>query len=93
MIIRGAAKFCSPISQNFENRNIVTAKEGRYLVIENIRCRNRNPGRINFGKCHRGISVNDSLLIDAADSLQIADIKCILADEIPRMLRFNLVRM
>ena len=68
-------------------------KGGQNLVIEYIRHGHRNFGRIDLGKRHRRIRVNDSLLINPAHSLQILYIKGILTEEITRMLGLYLIRM
>ena len=62
----------------------------KYPVVEQIGCRDRRLAIVELGAGDLGVGIDEGLLVDAPNSLQIADIERILGAAIARMLAFEL---
>ena len=73
-----AAELAAPVSQHAQQLDIVLLEERQRPVIEQIRRRDRRFAVVELGKADLGVSVDEGLLVDASNTLQIADIERIL---------------
>ena len=85
-----AAIFRSTICQNTQDWNFFAVKEGNDTIIEHVGGNQCIFPIIQFGKCHFGIGVNHSLLVDSSNAFHVADIEGILSNQVPWMFCFNL---
>jgi hypothetical protein len=56
----------------------VLLEERQHTVIEQIGRRDRRFAIVEFGKADLGVGVDEGLLVDASNTLQIADIEGVL---------------
>jgi hypothetical protein len=68
----------------------VLLEERQHTVIEQIGRRDGRLAVIELGKTYLGIGVDEGLLVDASNTLQIADIERILGAAVTRMLALEL---
>ena len=65
-------------------------EERNDAVLQQIRSNKGIFPVIELGHCHRGVGIDEGLLVDLADILQIAHIEGILGAQVTRMLGFDL---
>lgn len=85
-----AAVFRAAIGQDTKQANVFGFKKRQHFIIEDIRCDERVFPIVKFDECDSRISINKGLLVDSADTFQIADIKGILRSQIAGMFSFDL---
>jgi hypothetical protein len=83
------------VSENTQERYSLGVKTRNDHVIEHVSRNTRVLPVVQFAKCHFGIGIDESLLINMADTFNIPDIirtlvRGILRSKIPRMFRFYL---
>ena len=54
MLICSSGKLFPPIGQDPQDRDLMGLKKGQHPIIEHVRCRHRNLGRVNLRKGHGG---------------------------------------
>ena len=91
--VRGPAELCSRSVRILKIGISCASKKGTTRSLRRSADCNRNLGIVDLGEGDRRMGVNDSLLINSSDTLQIAHIEGVLADEISGMFCFNLIRM
>ena len=65
-------------------------EERNDAVLQQIRSNKVIFPVLELGHCHRGVGIDEGLLVDLADTLQIAHIEGILGAQVTRMLGFDL---
>ena len=65
-------------------------EERQHTVIEQIGCRDGRFAVVELGKAYLGVGVDEGLLVDASNTLQVADIERILGAAVTWMLAFEL---
>src|SRR5262249_38330862 len=88
--LRIAAILAAAISQYPQQLDVMAIEEGNYSIVEQIGRGDRCLAIVELGTGNLGVGVDESLLIDAPDSLQVADIECILGAAIAWMLTLEL---
>jgi len=68
----------------------VLLEQRHHPIIEQIGGRDRGLAIVKLGASNLGVGIDESLLVDAANTLQIADIERILSAAIARMLALEL---
>ena len=59
------------------------------LVVKYVSCGNRRFGRVELRKRYLAVGIDEGLLVNAAYTLEVTDIECILRTKITWMHRFN----
>src|SRR5688572_2234975 len=88
MVLRFSLIFCTTIGKYSQKWYLLFFKERQYPVIKNIGGCNSVLALIEFGKCHPAVGINESLLINTANSFDITHIVCILGTQIAWMFGF-----
>ena len=78
MRFRFAAVFGSPVGQHAQDAHAVFGKERQNPIVQQIGGGNRRLGGIQLGKRHLAVGVDKRLLVNAADTLEGADVERIL---------------
>jgi hypothetical protein len=85
-----AAELAATVSQHAQQLDIVLLEERQHTVIEQIGRRDRRLAVVELGKAYLGVGVDEGLLINAPNSLEIADIERVLGAAVPGMLALEL---
>ena len=73
-----ATELAAAVSQHAQELDIVLLEERQHTVIEQIGRRDGRLAVVELGKAYLGVGVDEGLLVDASNTLQIADIERIL---------------
>src|SRR5262249_27099621 len=90
MMLPGTTIFSSTISEYPEQINSVFFKEGQHPVIEHVCCYQSTFTIVQFCSGYFTVSVNKSLLVNAANTFDGANIISILGAQVAGMMSFNL---
>src|SRR5262249_31513015 len=85
-----AAELAAAVSQHAQELDIVLLEERQHTVIEQIGRRDRRLAVVELGKADLGVGVDEGLLVDASNTLQIADIEGVLGAAVTWMLALEL---
>jgi hypothetical protein len=75
MPLRVTTVLAATIGQHPHELHVVALEQRDHTVIEQIRRSDRGLAILQFGTSHFGVGVDKSLLIDASDPLQVADLE------------------
>lgn len=56
-------------------------EEGQYLVVDEVRRRERRLLQVDLGKAHVGVGVDTRLLVDLSHALDVADVVGVLTEK------------
>ena len=90
--LRVAAVLAAAIGKHAQQLDIVLIEERQHAITEQIRGRDRRFAIVQLGGSDLRIGVDEGLLVDAANTLQIADIERILGTAIARMFALEFLR-
>src|SRR5262249_23826463 len=85
-----AAELAAAVSQHAQELDIVLVEERQHSVIEQIGGGDGRLAVIELGKADLSVGVDEALLVDASNTLQVADIERILGTAVTWMLTFEL---
>ena len=60
-----------------------------FNIVEQVSCRNRRFGLIQFAMHDLAVGIDKGLLIETTDAFELANIECILRTQIARVCSFN----
>src|ERR1700756_3635603 len=90
--LRVATILAAAVSQYAQQLDIALLEQRHHPIIEQIGRRDRGLAIVKLGASDLGVDMDEGLLVDAANTLQIADIERILGAAIARMLALELPR-
>ena len=73
-----AAGLAAAVIQHAQKLDIVLLEERQHTVIEQFGRRDRRLAVVELGKAYLRVGVDEGLLVDASNTLQVADIERIL---------------
>src|SRR4029450_11692376 len=73
--LRIAAVLAAAIGQYAQQLDVIALEQRDHAVVEEISRRNRRLAIVELGAGNLGVGVDEGLLVDAPNSLQIADIE------------------
>ncbi len=76
--LRVAAVLTATVSQHPQEFDFMLLEQWQHPIVEQIRRRDRRLAIVQLGASNFGIGIDKGLLVDAANTLQIADIERIL---------------
>src|SRR5262245_15426991 len=85
-----ATELAAAVGQHAQQLDIVLLEERQHTVIEQIGRRDRRLAVVELGKADLGVGVDEGLLVDASNTLQVADVERILGAAVTRMLALEL---
>ena len=88
MPFRIAAELAAAVRQHAQQLDIVLLEERQHTVIEQIGGGDGRLAVVELGKADLGVGVDEGLLVDASNTLQVADIERILGAAVPWILEF-----
>jgi hypothetical protein len=89
VVLRLSLELGSPVSQNSQRGYPVLLIEWQHLVIKQVGRCERMFGFIDLGKGNPAVGIDESLQADPANTLDVADMVCVLGSKVTRMLGFN----
>src|SRR5262249_47662583 len=69
-----ATELAAAVGQHAQQLDIVLLEERQHTVIEQIGRRDRRLAVVELGKADLGVGVDEGLLVDASNTLQVADV-------------------
>jgi len=90
VLVYGYAILSTSVGQNPKNSNSFIFEEWNNFIIKHIGSYESILAIIQLGKRNSRISINHSLLIDAPDPFDRANIECVLCDQVAWMFCFYL---
>src|SRR5262249_17189083 len=70
-----ATELAAAVGQHAQQLDIVLLEERQHTVIEQIGRRDRRLAVVELGKADLGVGVDEGLLVDASNTLQVADVE------------------
>src|SRR5882762_3270391 len=89
MMFRPSFELSATISQDAKQRHFLVFKEWQYFVVQDVSRSNRMFTFIELRKSNTSISINKSLLVNAADAFDIPDVIGVLASQVSWMFSFD----